>query len=508
MTPTAWMYLLGAAGQLVLAGLAFARGRRSPVALPLGLLCLTMFGWCLTSLTARIAGDGPWDVLDSSLTALSPPFALDLVASFVGAKRTYRRAVIAQYAYFGALALLALAGFASPAARAWTSSAFNPLFLLGWLPGAALIFVLLVRHFAAAPDPDEKARARLVLAALGVAATLCTSDIVRGLDPALPHASSWPVLAPLGALLSAGLVATAVFRFRLFDRDLSGSTALYATTLGIAGVVAYYGLFHLLGSSVAALTLGTMVVTLALGAAIYEMSVSSAAQRAQVERLVALGRFSSQMAHDFKNPLATIKGALQFLQEEHQRGRSLDAQQHFLGLMLDQVERLGRIADDYERAGRVEPVCQAVEVNPIVENVVALEPFAARSDVTVSARLAPDLPPCDLDADLLSRALQNLVRNALEAMPRGGHLTVRTALGADAAEGRVVVSVEDEGEGMDPRQAERAFDEFYTTKPTGSGLGLAFVRRVARAHGGDASLSSRVGVGTVVSMRLPVRARG
>jgi signal transduction histidine kinase len=176
--------------------------------------------------------------------------------------------------------------------------------------------------------------------------------------------------------------------------------------------------------------------------------------------------------------------------------------------MLDQVDRLGRIADNYERVGRVEPVCRTQDLNPIVENVVALEPFAARADIALSSELTPGLPSCELDADLLSRALQNLIRNALEAMPKGGKLIVRTSLGVDAASDRVIVSVEDEGEGMDPRQAERAFDEFFTTKPTGSGLGLSFVRRVARAHGGDASLSSRVGVGTVVQMRLPVSARG
>jgi two-component system, NtrC family, sensor histidine kinase HydH len=502
MRPLDWMYLFGAAGQLMLAGLCFARGRRSAVARPLAFLCLTMFGWCFTSLASNVTGSQDWGLLDDSVTALSPPFALDLIVTFVGARRIYRRVVIAEYLYFGALALSFLTGFVTPWGRAWAdSTTWAAIYLAGWLPALALIFVVLVRHLRAAPDPDEKARARLMLAGLAVGATLPTSDIVR------EFGFAWPHLGPIGALLSAALVATAVFRFRLFDRDLSVSTALYATALAIAGVVAYLGVLRVLGGSVAALVFGTATVTLGLGAAAYEISTSAAAQRAQVERLVALGRFSAQMAHDFKNPLATIKGALQFLKEERARGRSLDDQHDFLRLMLDQVERLERVADEYERMGRVEPVCRPVDLNPIIENVVALEPLATKANVEIRADLAPELPQCELDADLLSRALQNLIRNALEAMPRGGKLTVRTALG-DGAEGRVTVSVEDEGEGMDPRQAERAFDEFYTTKPTGSGLGLAFVRRVARAHGGDATLSSRVGVGTIVQMRLPVSARG
>jgi two-component system, NtrC family, sensor histidine kinase HydH len=498
-----WTYLFGAAGQLMLAVLCFARGRRSPVARPLAFLCLTTFGWCFTSLSSGTAGKGPWNLLDTCLSELAPVFALHLTVTFVGVRRTYARALIALYASILLLVLSCLAGFVSPTANAWAhSKEQTAIFLLVLLPALVIMFVLLVRHLRAAHDPDEKARTRMMLAGFLVYATLATNDELIGLGVSLPH------LAPIGALLSAFLLATAVFRFRLFDRDLSASTALYTAALAIAGVVAYFSVLRALGGSVAAVAFGTIVVMLALGAAAYEWSASAAAQRAQVERLVALGRFSSQMAHDFKNPLATIKGSLQFLQEERAQGRSLDAQTDFLRLMLDQVGRLERVADEYERLGRVEPICRTAALNPIIENVVALEPFAAKTGVEIHAELAPGLPPCELDADLLSRALQNLIRNALEAMPKGGKLTVRTALGVDATADLIIVSVEDQGEGMDPRQAERAFDEFYTTKPTGSGLGLAFVRRVARAHGGDASLSSRVGVGTIVEMRLPLGARG
>jgi signal transduction histidine kinase len=87
-------------------------------------------------------------------------------------------------------------------------------------------------------------------------------------------------------------------------------------------------------------------------------------------------------------------------------------------------------------------------------------------------------------------------------MPKGGALTVRTERANGSSDGGVVISVADAGEGMDARHAERAFDDFYTTKPHGSGLGLAFVRRVALAHGGDVSLESRVGAGTVVRLRV------
>jgi two-component system sensor histidine kinase HydH len=513
MRPLDWMFLFGAAGQLTLAGLCLTFGKKSPVARPLLFLCLTMFGWCFTSLAWGLARTETWGGgvvkvigdLDAAVSALSPPFALHLVVTFVGARKSYMRVVRAEYAFFAGLSLSSALALVIPAMTSWKDSwAWAATFLVGWVPALGLILVLLVRHLVSSTDPDEKGRTRMMLAAIGVAGVLATSDVVRDLGFPLPH------LAPIGALVSAILVANAVFRVRLFERDLSGSSAVYAAAVAVTGVAAYLGVFRVLGGNIAALALGTVTVTVALAVAVYEMSTSAAVQRARVERLVALGRFSSQMAHDLKNPLASLKGALQFLEEEHQRGRSLDDQHEFVGLMLEQVERLSRVADEYERIGRVEPVRRHVDVNQVVGRVVALEPFAAKGQVAIVTDLAPNLPACDLDADLVARALENLVRNALEAMPEGGNLTVRTAAGraGNGGEGRVIVSVEDCGKGMDARQAERAFNEFYTTKATGSGLGLAFVKRVAEAHGGDASLKSRVGEGTVVEMCLPALVRG
>ena len=315
-----------------------------------------------------------------------------------------------------------------------------------------------------------------------------------------------PHLAPVATLAATLLVSTAVFRFRLFDRDLSVNAALYAGALAIAGVVAYLLAFQMFGGDLAALIFATVGVTIVLGTAVHEMASSRATNRERVARFAALGRFSSQMAHDLKNPLATLKGALQFLEEERQRGRSLDAQAEFVRLMLDQVDRLGRVVDEYERVGRVEPVRRPADVNEIVRGVVALEPFAAKANVSMNAELANGLPRCDVDADLVKGALENVIRNAFEAMPAGGTVTVRTA--RENGGGAVEISVDDVGDGMDARLAERAFDDFVTTKAQGSGLGLAFVRRVVHAHGGEVSLTSRRGVGTTVRMRLKASAKG
>jgi signal transduction histidine kinase len=187
------------------------------------------------------------------------------------------------------------------------------------------------------------------------------------------------------------------------------------------------------------------------------------------------------------------------LEEERTRGKPLDEHHEFLGMMAEQVDRLHRVVDDYQRIGRVEPVLRPADINELVKSVVALESFAADGRWAIRVDLSADLSPCEVDRDLLGGALENVIRNAMEAMPKGGTIVVRTER---TEGGDVVIAVEDSGEGMDARKAERALDDFFTTKPQGSGLGLAFVRRVAEAHGGEVTLQSRVGIGTVVRLRL------
>jgi signal transduction histidine kinase len=209
------------------------------------------------------------------------------------------------------------------------------------------------------------------------------------------------------------------------------------------------------------------------------------------------------MGHDLKNPLAALKGALQFLVEEETRGHSLQEHGQFLQLMSTQVERMGRVIDDYQRLGRVEVERREVRPSELVEAVLALQTLAPPPNVVIRTAFSEPVSVCAIDTDLFSGALENLVRNGIEAMPDGGTLTVKVEPVKEDRGVGLVLSVEDTGTGMDVREAAQAFDDFYTTKTSGSGLGLAFVRRVAHAHGGRVDLSSEPGRGTVVSLYLP-----
>ncbi len=492
-----WTLLIAAIGHLALALVSLARAGKSPLALPLALLAFDLFGWTFAVFCNHRFDSTTWRSLDVVFTSLTPAFVLHLVLVYVGKLRALRLVLRLVYAAFGALAISSSAALVSTSGSAWIESrAWAVVFLAGWIPTIAGEIWLLVRHLRAG-DSDEKARTRLMLAAALVGGAFASTDLWSDLGLPLPS------LAPLGTLVSTCLVAVVALRLRLFDRNLSGVTALYAGAVATAAILVYLTLFQGLRGSLPALTFGVSVVTLILTAIVREATRSFSTSRERVERLAVLGRFSAQMAHDLKNPLAALVGAVQLLDADAPReGRN---NKEFHALILDQAERIRVIVETYDRLGRVEPVRTIVKVDQLVKRVTSLQEHGAKSDVKISLDLDASVPEYELDPDLVAGALENLVRNAFEAMPDGGSLVVRTRREISSAGiASVVVAVSDTGEGMDARHAERAFDDFYTTKTSGSGLGLAFVRRVALAHGGDAALQSKRGAGTTVEMRFPI----
>jgi signal transduction histidine kinase len=499
MSPADSVILVACAGALALGLVVAFRGGRSPLAMPLALplvlLTLAVVCWSFAALAYRTTHFPGWRLLDIATAPFCIPLTLHFALAFTGRVRRWRTLVIVTYGVFGAYALLAgMSGH-------WTALAPLAANVLPWsrvtIAASVVVVVvsvgLLLVHLQAASDHDERARTWLLLFALGVVSVLGPTDY--WLPPPL-H------LGALGALLGVGILALATLRFQLFDKDLPTSAA--AETLVLAGIafVSYFGAFQLLRRNHALLTLTLALVTLALFAGLRYLFGAFSARRERVERLATLGTFSAQLAHDLKNPLAALKGAAQYLKEALRDGGNAIANAEYCDLIAAQVDRLDRIVDRYQRLGHLEPVRERLGLNELVQNALALQRFAPGQPgqpLLVKAELSSDLPACHADRDLLSVVLDNLLRNAAEAMPDGGTLTVRTASERE----EVLLSVEDTGVGMSPRTRERAFDGFFTTKAQGSGLGLAFVRRVAEAHGGGVSLTSEVGRGTVVRLRLP-----
>jgi signal transduction histidine kinase len=493
-----WTFLVAAVGHLALALLSTARAGKSPLALPTALLAFDFFGWTFATFCHHRLDSPLWRALDVIFTAVGPAVVLHVVLAFVGKLRARRAILRAAYVAFGALALSSTPAF-FVAWDGWIeSTAWAALFLAAWIPTLVYELVVLVSHLRAATDADEQARSRLVLAALVVGGAFASTDLWNDVGGHLP------ALTPLGTLVSTSLLAIVALKLRLFDRNPGGAMTLYAASLAIAAVLVYLTLFQGLRGNLPALTFGVTVVTLVLTAVVREATGALSAYRERVERLAVLGRFSAQMAHDLKNPLAALLGAVQVLDAPEGATSPEDART-FRAMIVEQAYRIRTIVEQYDRLGRVEPVVARVAVNDLVGRAVALPPRATGGAVTLTLDLDSSVADAEIDPDLVTGALENILRNALDAMPGGGALVVRTRREhRDDGGDSVVITVKDSGEGMDARQAERAFDDFYTTKSAGSGLGLAFVRRVAIAHGGDASLVSKRGVGTTVAIRLPL----
>jgi signal transduction histidine kinase len=483
--------------QLALALMCIVRAARSPLAVPLALLCLDIFGWSGAGLAYELSGRTPWTLLDHTLSPLTAPLALAFALTFVGKRRAFRSTLLVSWVACGSLGLASALGFVVPALSAFVASkshAWAVWLLSASIPTMVFAVVALVMHYRDSIDPIERARTRLIFAALAIGTAFGLTEELSNLAP------PFPPLGNIGMALAALPLALVALRLRLFERDVSLRAASWVLASAGLAVIAMLIVFRYFDPSAAMLLLGCATVTLALIAGRRRWMSEAAGKRARHAQLATLGRLSAQMAHDLKNPLAALKGAAQLLREDLAHPGGIDRVK-FADLMLDQIDRIDGLVDVYGRLARIDPAREPIDVNDLVRSVLALQSFATeRVDVRID--LAEGLPSCRADRGMLTRVLENLVRNAMEAMPDGGVVTVRTSRAE--GDGSITVAVQDTGVGMDARTRERALDEFFTTKPKGSGLGLAFVRRVVEAHRGAVSLESTQGRGTVVRVRLPV----
>ncbi len=490
--------LVACAGQLALAVAAMLRGARSPLALPLALLCIDLFVWNFATLGGQWSGQPLWAHLDLAASPLTAPLTFHFTVIYAGRRRQWRPMIVAAYAFFGALSAVSLAGlFVLSAATFVRSPAWSLWFLGGALPLSIAGVWLLLSHARRVVSPDEQARTWLLLAAFSTLVVFGSTELFGGLGYAVPR------LGNVATLVCAALMAVVAFKFNLFDRELSALTSVVAAVAGGTAVLVCLAALRWAGSGAGLTVASSAAAAFLLGAVSRQLMASAEARKRRTAQMATLGRYAAQMAHDLKNPLAALKGGTQFLLEELNQGRSLEQQRDFVKLLGEQVNRLAGVIDEYQRLGRMEPVFEPLALNDVVTRVLGLQGFAQNS-VQVNTELAAGLPLVALDQGLLSGALENLLRNAFEAMPQGGTVTVRTELGQEAGRNGVVLGVDDTGPGMDPRTRESAFDDFFTTKAEGSGLGLAFVRRAVEAQGGAVSLETAVGRGCQFRLFFPL----
>jgi two-component system nitrogen regulation sensor histidine kinase NtrY len=224
----------------------------------------------------------------------------------------------------------------------------------------------------------------------------------------------------------------------------------------------------------------------------------------QAERVAAWRELARRLAHELKNPLFPLQVTVENLMRAKQRSPEIFEEVFHEGTatLLAEINNLKAIIGRFSEFSKMpQPQRQPTQVNEVVRSVLRVfhAQLQEKNQIAVRTNLAEALPEISADPDLLHRALQNLVLNAIDAMPQGGELAIRTATLGD----RVELSVSDTGSGLTQEECGRLFTPYYTTKQHGTGLGLAIVQSVVSDHGGKISVESTKEKGTTFRIELP-----
>jgi len=238
----------------------------------------------------------------------------------------------------------------------------------------------------------------------------------------------------------------------------------------------------------------------------------------RAERLAELGKLTGTLAHEIRNPLSTVKLNLTLLAEDitslarSQAGqadctaptdeidRGLHRQLRRIETISKETDRLADTLNDFLRyAGRMELHPQRHDVNELLDDLIDFyEPQAVSNNVTIRRSLSKNPAFCMVDPDLLKRAILNIFINAIQAMPDGGELMIRSYVRAH----EFIIEIIDTGPGIPADKQDEIFEAYYTTKPGGTGLGLPICRRIIEEHDGHIELHSDPGKGSSFTIAL------
>ena len=231
---------------------------------------------------------------------------------------------------------------------------------------------------------------------------------------------------------------------------------------------------------------------------VYAELQDSFEQLKRADRLSAIGHLSAGLAHEIRNPLASIEGAVGILE---QRELSEERRVEFLAILKKECRRLNRLLTnllDFARPRR--PNYQIVDVGQILSSVVSLAAhMASQSSITLRADVPSSLPPVECDPEQLKQVILNLTINAIQAMPDGGEIL----LSARTKNSNILIQVKDQGCGIGPEDLDKVFNPFFTTKENGTGLGLSMAHQIVSQHGGILSGERNPDKGMTFSVLLP-----
>jgi len=225
-----------------------------------------------------------------------------------------------------------------------------------------------------------------------------------------------------------------------------------------------------------------------------------ATRLAHTDQLASLGRLAAGLAHEIKNPLAGIQGALEILREDPSE---TDSNKELFDEMLSELRRVNGTLRTLLGSARPGPARLAkTDLNKLLDEVrILMAPGLRRQNVALELDLTEGPLEAQIDGSKIRQVLLNLIQNAAEAMENGGTVTIRASGFPEG--GGIVLAVQDDGPGIPPDQLKRVFEPFFSTKFSGTGLGLAIARSLVEQHGGTLQVDSEVGKGTNFYLILP-----
>lgn len=460
--------------------LAYFAGRREAEYLVFGLLCFSLSVMSVGVAMDYHDGQKAQGILSDQIglsgvifaAALNVHFAL----CFLGTKRRFRHVL--------PLYLLATLFFVAN----WTG--------VLWLPGkfrvvASNVWGVRVEHIVATVGPIGNA-----FYFVGLLETLATVAI-------LGRAYRSGRRDALTSLIGISLAVPAVFNDVALAAGLLDNTvsllphAFLLFAFGVAGTVLLR--YRLAAGGLEQATLRLQLRTDELRSSHAELR-SMQSELISKNQLAAVGELAAAIAHEVRNPLAVIVNAVAVLRRvsSSEEDRSM-----FLSIVDEEAARLNRLVTDLLRFAR--------PVN-IKRSPVSLVELANRSrsqvldghDIVVSIADDPEIQSVWVDPNLFRLVFDNLVQNACQAMRGGGQVDILVTRGSLPTGAAVVIQIKDHGHGMEAEVRERALDPFFTTRPSGTGLGLPIVQRIVEAHGGQLAIESEEGSGTTVTLYLPL----
>jgi len=235
-----------------------------------------------------------------------------------------------------------------------------------------------------------------------------------------------------------------------------------------------------------------------------ELIIRIEEQLRRAERLSALGELSAILAHEIRNPLASIRGTAEILMED---GTSAASKGEFLAILVKESDRLNRVVEDFLRMARPEPISRkGCDINEELANMVTLLSAQARGGKVDLQMVPSQLPQLVADAEKLRQAFMNIILNGIQAAAAGGRVVVSTHFNRES--GSIEILFADNGPGIAADAIGKIFEPFFTTKGSGTGLGLPITKKIIEGHGGALEVESEAGKGATFKVTLPVAGEG